>query len=103
MGMYLEAKHLDDLLRFGWNISVENTSNPAETVVFPAGPCRTIAAKDVVDITTIQDSMSGIKALREFLESGVLTLINENSWLHKEYDSKNRRREAIRAQKERRE
>jgi hypothetical protein len=98
MGMYLEAKHLDDLLSFGWDIIVENTSNPPGTVLFPAG--ETIAPKDVMDITKI-NSPRGMIALREFLRSGALTLINENSWQHEEFDIKNRRREAIMAQRKR--
>ncbi len=101
MGTYLEAKHLDDLVSFGWNISVENTSNPPGPVIFSAGPCRRIAPKDVVNITTIKRSTSGMTALRGFLKKGALTLINENSWEHEEYDSKNRRRAAILAQRER--
>lgn len=100
MSLYLEPKHLDDLLSFGWNIIVENTSNPPARVIFPAGTVK-IDAKDVVDITTITNSTRGMAALREFLSSGVLTLINENSWEHEEFDRKNRRREAIMAQRER--
>lgn len=98
--MYLEAKHLDDLLNFGWDIIVENTSNPQRTVMFPAGTRTKIAAKDVVDITTLKNSARGMTALREFLNSGVLTLINENSWDHEEFDRKNRRRAAILTQRE---
>ena len=105
MGMYLEAKHLEDLLRFDWDIVVENTSNPPAQVILPGlriGPFARIASKDVVDITHIKYSTIGMTALREFLKSGVLTLINENSWEHEKYDSKNRRRDAIMAQRARR-
>lgn len=97
--MYLEAKHLEDLLSFGWNIAVENTSNPP--VMARLSPCTTIAPKDVIDVTGIKDNESVMTRLRDFLGRGVLTLINKNSWEHEKYDSKNRRREAILAQRER--
>lgn len=109
MSLYLEAKHLDDLLKFGWNIIVENTSNLASAVMLPSGryPFAGFAsgyriyANDVVDITEIKNSTEGMRALRVFLGRGVLTLINENSWDHEEFDNKNRRRAAILAQRER--
>ncbi len=102
MGMYMEAKHLDALLDFGWAIIVENTSKGP--VVLPGlrvGPFTRLEPKDVVDITAIQYSTIGMTALREYLGNGVLTLINENSWEHEKYDSKNRRRDAIMAQRAR--